>query len=90
MSSIRFLTLRNRLQNYLDGQAPLESFQEWFVEELWSIEAEHDWDAQPLAYRIENRLAEYSSGSCSESELKRSLSGDLEEQIERPIIAARA
>ena len=88
--SSRFLALRNRALRYLDGQESLESFQEWFVDQLWSIEAENDAEAQPLAYRIENRLAELSSGYCSEPDLRRSLGADLAEALEHQTIATRA
>jgi hypothetical protein len=63
------IEIRKKLIQYLDSEISLKEFQEWFVPATWDIDQSDNVAAQDLAYAIELRLAEYSSGHLPENEL---------------------
>lgn len=63
--------MRSRLASYLEGKNSLGEFQEWFIPAAWNIESDND--AELIAGEIELRLAEYTSGHLSDSELRAEL-----------------
>lgn len=62
--------MRARLAAYLDGVTTLEVFYDWLVANTWDIERRHDPEAEALTYEIKGPLAEHSSGSISEDEIR--------------------
>lgn len=54
--------IRQKLRQYLDGQASLAEFQRWFVPATWDIQLTGEFGAIELTGEIELRLAEHSSG----------------------------
>ncbi|HEU5323846.1 MAG TPA: hypothetical protein VFX28_23790 [Methylomirabilota bacterium] len=62
---------------YLAGESSLDSFDEWFTEATWNIHQDGDEAAKALAYAIELRLAEHSSGHLSDSQLDEELTALL-------------
>jgi hypothetical protein len=72
------LGIRGQLQGFVTGKVPLRAFQEWFVDALWLLEDTADDETAEQLYRIENRLAEHSSGYISEAQLRDALRPLLE------------
>lgn len=54
--------IREQLRALLFGLLGLESFENWISVHTWNIHRWGDSEAQDLAYSIELRLSEYSSG----------------------------
>ena len=67
------LELRTRLGRYLNGKIPLEQFRRWFDVETWGLAAESDSTVRQVAGEIELRIAEFTNGHLSESELRAAL-----------------
>ncbi|MDT4953580.1 MAG: hypothetical protein QOJ02_1718 [Acidobacteriota bacterium] len=67
------IEIRNRLSRYLSSQISLRELQEWFVPATWDVDQSPNQTARHLAYSIELRLAEYTSGHLSENELRHEL-----------------
>jgi len=65
--------LRNQLVRMLGNEVSLDDFEDWLVQRSWNIHQNSDLLAQRLAYAIELRLAEYSSGHLSNDELRKEL-----------------
>jgi hypothetical protein len=63
----------DQLTRYLSGERSFDAFQDWLITALWRVDESGDVDAAPLANRIEHRVAEYTSGYCTEPELKQAL-----------------
>lgn len=66
--------IREQVANYLAGESSLDSFDEWFTGKTWNIHQHGNQAAQRLAYAIELRLAEHSSGHLGDDELDKELS----------------
>jgi hypothetical protein len=62
--------IRERLAQYLDARITLREFQAWFVPATWNLEATADPAAFNLATEIELRLAEFTNGHITESQLR--------------------
>ena len=62
--------IRDHLADYVAGRTSLLEFDEWFIPETWDVDKSDDRPLIDLTYEIILRLAEYSSGDCSEAELK--------------------
>ena len=62
--------IRAELRRYLRIEISLESYEEWFAPRVWQIEASNDPAAEDLAYQIDLRLAEHSSGHRTDDELR--------------------
>ncbi len=71
----------DQLALYVGGERSFDAFQDWLIDALWRVDETGDVDAASLANRVENRIAEYTSGYCSEAELKQAL---------RPLLAPDA
>ena len=63
------LQIQHWLRSYLDNNFSLEEFQDWFVAASWNVSKSGNWLATRLTYAIELKLAEYTSGHWSESDL---------------------
>lgn len=61
--------IREQLVNCLAGELDLDAFDEWLTEATWNIHQSGDEAAQRLAYAIELRLFERSSGHLSDDDL---------------------
>lgn len=70
MQSSLAVEIRQELRRFLEGKKSLQAFQEWFASRTWNIEESEDRSAQDLAYEIELRLAEFSNGHWTMSELR--------------------
>lgn len=69
MNEPLILELSNALQRYLASQSSLSEFRDWFDAATWNLE-ETDILLQQVIGEIELRLAEFSNGHWSESELR--------------------
>jgi hypothetical protein len=70
------LTVRQKLIEYVASRISLQEFQRWFVPATWDVHLSGEQGAIDLAYRIELRLAEYTSGHLPENQLRSEL-GEL-------------
>jgi len=62
--------IRSWLRRYLSAEVSLTTFAERFTQSAWSL-SERDGDSEDeLVYEIELRLAEFSNGDWTESELR--------------------
>ena len=68
------MKIREELGKYLSGEISLQEFQDWFVPETWDIHKSGDQEGIELAREVELRLAEYTNGHRTESELKQMFS----------------
>jgi hypothetical protein len=68
------LLVRKKLAGYLSSQTSLKAFRRWFVPATWDVEEWAPKNLQELVHAIKLRLAEYSSGHWTESDLRRLLS----------------
>jgi hypothetical protein len=62
--------IRTHLGRYLSGKSSLRQLREWFDVETWGLAAEPDSPVRQLAGEIELRLAEFTNGHLSETELR--------------------
>lgn len=67
--ALREAELREQVANYLLGESPLDSFDDWFTGASWNIHRDSDPATRRLAYAIELRLAEHSSGHLTDAQL---------------------
>lgn len=65
--------VRDRLARLLDNKEPLETFEDWFVQNSWNIHHQDDPELRRIVHAIELRLSEFSSGHLTESNLRREL-----------------
>jgi hypothetical protein len=85
MNQTTVLELRAQLSRYLNSITTLEDFRDWFDDETWGLAAEPDSPARQIAGEIELRIAEFTNGHLSESELRALLQPLLErEQVGDP------
>lgn len=70
MSSTRSTAIRERLSQYVTEQVSLRTFDAWFVRATRDVERRNDPEAEALTFEIFLRLAEYSNGDCTETDLK--------------------
>lgn len=66
--------VRSKLFQLMTGLLPLRDFQRWFALVAWELGAGSP-EAHPLTRRVELRLAEYTNGDWSESQLLNELGG---------------
>lgn len=64
------IEIRQRLTHYLAGEASLQGFQTWLASATWNIHQDEPQTTQDLAYEIELRLAEFTSGHWEEPHLQ--------------------
>ena len=67
------LEIQNHLARYLSGEITLEDFRKWFDVATWDAFDAATTAAQQLAGQIDLRLAEFSKGHWTESELREKL-----------------
>ena len=65
--------VRERLGQYLAGEIPLRTFEDWFVPITWQPEVDTDPAVMDLLSEIELCLAEYSNRHWTEAELREHL-----------------
>lgn len=65
--------IRDQVANYLAQKLSLEEFEDWIVQNTWNIHQSSDESCKKLAYAIEGKLAEYSSGDIAEESLRKEL-----------------
>lgn len=65
--------IRKQIAGFLANQISLDDFEDWIAQRSWDAHQDSDAAAQELAYAIELRLAEHSSGHLSEVELRHEL-----------------
>jgi elongation factor P--beta-lysine ligase len=70
-STVRDLQLH--LSKYLSKETTLRQFREWFDDATWGVAAESDSPLRRMAGEIELRLAEFTSGHLTESEMRKQL-----------------
>ena len=76
------LAIRTQLGRYLNGKSSLQQFRQWFDVETWGVAAGEASPVRQIAGEIELRLAEFTSGHLSESQLRAMLQNFLDrEQI---------
>jgi hypothetical protein len=63
-------TIRERLATYLASEISLSEFEDWFFPETWDIDQVDNLDLLNLVYGIKLRLAEFSNGDWTETELR--------------------
>jgi hypothetical protein len=74
--------IRAQLARYLSGKSSLQQFRRWFDVETWGVAAERNSPVRQIAGEIELRLAEFTNGHMSESDLRSTLQAFLDrEQI---------
>jgi hypothetical protein len=61
--------IRERLAAYLAKEISLHEFEDWFFPETWDVDQRGDLALMNLVYGIKLRLAEFSNGDWTESEL---------------------
>jgi len=64
------LQIRTWISDYLSSRITLRDFQERFIPATWEIEQADDDATRPLAYEIQHKLNEFTSGHLPESELR--------------------
>ncbi len=62
--------IRDRLAAYLAKEITLHEFEDWFFPETWDVDQRGDLALTNLVYGIKLRLAEFSNGDWTESELQ--------------------
>ena len=72
--AIRAAEIRQKVRDLVDGRVSLREFQAWFLPATWELN-EAEPVAEDLAAEIELRLAEFSNGHWTESELVARLAG---------------
>lgn len=70
MPSSLELAIRQRLAEVLAGETPLQAFDAWLVPATWDVNRDRDPVAFDLINEINLRLAEYTRGHLTESELR--------------------
>jgi len=65
--------IREWLSRLVAQEITLDVFEDWFASNTWNIHQQGSGEAQKLAYAVELRLAEHSSGHLSDDDLRREL-----------------
>jgi hypothetical protein len=65
--------IRAQVARYLAGEIQLDDLEDWIAQRTWNVHATGNEDCQRLAYAIEARLAEHSSGHLDEAALRKEL-----------------
>ncbi len=70
MNSSLLSEIRDHLRRYLSREITLDDFRDWFDVETWDIIDKCSAATQQLAGEIELRIAEFTNGHLSETELR--------------------
>ena len=73
--------IREQLADYLAGKSSLREFEDWFFPETWDIDQTDNLNLASLVYGIKLRLAEFSNGDWTETELHSILRSILEKHV---------
>lgn len=65
--------IHERLAEYVANQISLRVFEDWFFPETWDIDDTDNQELMNLVYGIKLRLAEFSHGDWTETELRQLL-----------------
>lgn len=65
--------IRKQLIRMLSEEIDLDAFEDWLVQHSWNIHRSGDVQAERLAYAIELKLAEHSSGHLPAKDLRNEL-----------------
>jgi hypothetical protein len=84
MSNTLDFNIRERLAEYLAGEISLREFEDWFFPETWDIDQVDIPALANLVYGIKLRLAEFSNGDWTETELRSLLRPFLEKYVMVP------
>lgn len=69
--------IREQIASYLAKGIELDSFEDWIAQNTWNIAKSDDLESRQLAFAIELRLSEHSSGHLPEARLRDELSSLL-------------
>jgi hypothetical protein len=72
--------IRSQIRRLLSNEVSLRDFQKWYVPVTWDIDRSNEVAAKNLAAEIDLKLAEYTSGHLTESEVRQDFSKLLENQ----------
>lgn len=73
MSTQLELAIHNQLVRYLAGEITLDQFRDWFDPATWDVKPAGTTRLFQLAGEIDLRLAEFTNGHLTESELRAEL-----------------
>ena len=62
--------IRDHLRRYLSHEISLDEFRDWFDSETWDVIDKCSTATQQVAGEIELRIAEFTNGHLSETELR--------------------
>jgi hypothetical protein len=65
--------IRSWLRRYLRNEISFQTFEDWFVDATWNVQREGGESAGALTYAIERHIAEFTSNSKTEAQMKRAL-----------------
>lgn len=65
--------IRERLASYLAGEIALDDLEDWIAQRTWNLHKFGNERCQKLAYAIESKLSEHSSGHLTDEGLRREL-----------------
>ena len=74
--------IREKVLAHLAGSLDLDTFEDWIAQNTWNI---HQWGAsaaQNLAYTVELRLSEYSTGHLTDLDLRKHLADAVLASVE--------
>lgn len=80
MYSLDF-NIHEKLAEYLAGEISLREFENWFFPETWDVDQIDNPALANLVYGIKLRIAEFSNGDWTESELHSMLRSFLEKYV---------
>jgi len=80
MNSSLLSEIRDHLRQYLSREITLDDFRDWFDAETWDIIDKCPAATQQLAGEIELRVAEFTNGHLSETELRTMLQNLLDRE----------
>ena len=73
--------IREQIASYLAKGIDLDSFEDWITLNTWNIARSADLQSRQLAFAIELRLSEHSSGHLPEEQLRDELSAILSSRM---------
>ena len=80
MNSSLLSEIRDHLRQYLSREITLDAFRDWFDAETWDIIDKCPAATQQFAGEIELRVAEFTNGHLSETELRTMLQNLLDRE----------
>lgn len=65
--------IREKLAKFLANEISLQDFEDWFVQQTWSVQKEDNQELRQIVHAIELCLSEFSSEHMDEQELRKEL-----------------